>query len=481
MTISIDVDIERITPVDSQDLILERLKVKMDGPGVIWIEGPNGAGKSILASVFAGKAFFEDSGLNVEGSVNLRTPEGKLVVAKKTNGGRHYAECVAFLPQKVGSAFLALHHQDDICFGIEGRFPELPGTTFIEKDTSAISRLNSIVNTLNLWAHLTKVLGQCSYGETRRVEFACTLSPHASLVVLDEPYSGLDQRWQQVVSKILTELPANYESIWVVTSHESPTKFNIKPDVIIKLKPKQYTLLPFQAIAQVVGQRFTTHPLDERETIEVRDLMVERRRYKGSRIELRDFCAKPGVVTWLVGDNGSGKSTVAQVLAGLLANSRIRKVTVAGNARGGIYDRGFPKAPSDKVRLALQDPFKSFVCRTVEEDLRNPDLLTGISTSPVSDIARHFWQELSQGWGRIDRRPYTFSFGQLRFLQLLLIPRSVEVVIIDEPLLGVHPSLHSTMISTLLSIAESGRIVIATCELDVIDSTKNVKYTMASQ
>ena len=379
------------------------------------------------------------------------------------------------MPQKLGSSLIAIHHQDDFCFPLEGRFPSLPGRTTREKEESAISQLQDIFETLNAWLHLTKRFGQCSYGETRRLELGCCLTPHASLVVIDEPFSGLDSRWNMKISEILVDFAKSYESIWVITSHEPPEKFNINPNKILKLPMKPIAEHTFEIIAQAATQRFTDNPIEqqEKEDVHVSDLMVEYQRPQGSRLALRYLQVKPGTVTCLEGENGSGKSTIAQVLSGLLATSRMRTITVAGNIQGGPYRNGILKAPNDKIRVALQDPFRSFVCQTIEDDLYSPDSPRYTRGNARSFLSQSFWQQLNEGWGRTDRLPFTFSFGQLKFLQLLLIPSTVYIVIMDEPLLGLHPSLHSIMLSTLASIATSGRIVIVMCEPGVITSIKN--------
>lgn len=486
MSISMDLDINKVTPTDQDCAIIENINIKIKSPGIFWVQGINGSGKSILASIISGKVFFHGSGLDVDGSVKLKTSDGEFI-AKKSGGARVYAEKVAFLSQKIGSSLIALHYQDDICLSFEGIFPDIPGDTDEQKDQEVIAVIERLSNTLNLWAHLTKKFGESSYGETRRMEFACAMSAaiFRPIVILDEPFSGLDPRQQEIVSTAIIEFSKQHESIWVITSHESPERFGIEPTAgHIKLKTRPVSVETFGIITKTVDEHFSSDPI-ELKPVEVKGLVIKSRKTKEFQIELRHFCAEPKTVTWLEGDNGSGKTTVALVLAGLLSTSRLDKALHKGvdliyNCVSGLYNSGFRKAPSDEVRMLLQDPYKSFVCRTVKEDLQNPNSPIGMNRESHLNLPESFWEQIEKSWGRANRVAFTFSFGQLRFLQLLLIPITSEVVIVDEPLLGIHPSLHSTMLSALDSIAKSGRVVICTCESGVIDPTNNIVYTLAS-
>lgn len=478
MSIFLKLSIEEVTPVDRNEVLLQNIAFEIDKPGIIWIQGANGAGKSVLSSVLSGKAFFKGSGLRVDGKIKLKTPEGEIAIADNEHSIRDYAQHVTFLPQKLGTSFLAIHHQDDICFGLEGRFPNFPGRTDKKKDKFAIDKLDNILNRLNAWAHLTRKLGESSYGETRRMELACVLSPipYACLVILDEPFLGLDTHHRKELKEILNTLSCSEETIWVITSRESPEVFGIKPDKIVNLTLKKIAKNAFLTLSKIVARRFARNPMKKLKPIKLKDIMIRRYAAIESMVELRYFFAQPGVITCLKGDNGSGKSSVAKVLAGLISTSKSKRITVALSIEGEYYEGGISVAPNKRVKMSLQNPFKSFIYQTIKRDLEKPQS----PSDAALDLPSNSLKLLDEGWGKIDRKPATFSFGQLRFLQLLLFSVSSEVIIIDEPFLGIHQSLHSIMQSTLHSIANSGRIVIATCQSDQIYFGEDVAYTLTT-
>ena len=131
------------------------------------------------------------------------------------------------------------------------------------------------------------------------------------------------------------------------------------------------------------------------------------------------------------------------------------------------------------MRLILQNPYSSFICRTVKEDLLSPNSPMEIVRSHELEFSNTFWEKIKENWGNLNRSSFTFSFGQLKFLQLMLIPTTVEVAIFDEPLLGLDPCLHSTMLAALTAIAESGRIVIAATEIGTVMHHQDLVFSIS--
>lgn len=471
MTCTLSLDLKKVTGKSDSKTLLENISFNFDKPGLIWVGGNNGAGKSVLSSIISGKAFFKNSPYDVDGEVRSRTTHGKEVIANNYLSAIEYAEYVTFLPQKIGSSLLAIHHQDDICLALEGRFPDVFGINIKEKNIKAVAKLQEILETLDMWAHLNRKYGDSSYGETRRVEFACVISPFpfSNLVVLDEPFLGLDERYQKVLAGVIQHYMARHKSIWVISSHELPSKFGFKPDMFIDLPQDENTINTYSEIKNAVLKRFRNSTLiNDVDSIELHSLNI-RIKQRAGPVSLIYLYAAPGEVTWIQGCNGSGKTTIVQLLAGLSL-----KTSFKCEIRNGYFKKGFMKAPNKTVKLALQNPYESFIHSTVRDDLERP-------LSPhdcCTDLDPSFFDILNKGWHNIDNIPSTFSFGQLRFLQFLLVPTDAQVIIFDEPLFGISPSLKCHIIECLASIANSGRIVISTCQVGEVNPTENCVYTL---
>lgn len=65
-----------------------------------------------------------------------------------------------------------------------------------------------------------RVIAECSKGTRRRISLACALLGTPQLLVLDEPFSGLDPEWKINLREILISIATNNGATIFLTSHE---------------------------------------------------------------------------------------------------------------------------------------------------------------------------------------------------------------------------------------------------------------------
>jgi energy-coupling factor transporter ATP-binding protein EcfA2 len=453
--ISLTVDIDEVK-ANGQDVLLRDVHISLGRSGIVWVCGLNASGKSLLAGVLSGAIGFGHRQLSVKGRVKLVVSKGRVAESVDGVAGEDYLRNVAFLPQRVGASLVAIHHQDDICLGLEGRLRSL-GENDATREEIAAARLDDILRHLHLGPFLTRRLEQTSYGETRRIETGCTLVtvPSTPLIVLDEPFSGLDRSNQAAIAVLIRKLAQSSDSIWVITSHHTPEEVGLQADIIIDLAVPERSIETFTTIAGEFKRRFFEPAQCAPEAIQIEGLSVERGKPRKEVCKLSHFRARPGEVTVLAGPNGSGKSTVSQVVAGLLASSVLWRIRIRAADVSGLQF-GQPGAK----RMLLQNPLQSFLFPRVNRDLEHMFNLY----SSDGDIKGSYLSCIEAMFGGLDREPATFSFGQLRFLQFLLLPPTCTTLVADEPFLGLHPSVHTIMDEMLRTVSESGRIVIFTSQ-----------------
>jgi len=161
----------------------------------------------------------------------------------------------------------------------------------------------------------------------------------------------------------------------------------------------------------------------------------------------------------LVGTNGSGKTTLLRMLAGLLEPSG-GEAEVAGDPAGSIDARAaLSYLPDDPVLyddLSLAEHVE-FIARLHETDA-------------WQDRSAYLVDRLGLT-ARLDDLPARFSRGLRQKTSLVLsLVRPFEVLVVDEPFVGLDQSGRAALLELLDDAADSGAtVVVATHQLEYVD------------
>lgn len=175
--------------------------------------------------------------------------------------------------------------------------------------------------------------------------------------------------------------------------------------------------------------------------IAVRDLVVER----GGREILHGVSleVETGSVTGLLGPSGCGKSTLMRSIVGvqIVASG---EVTVLGSAAGS-------KKLRDKVGYVAQAP-SVYGDLSVEENLRYFAAITGASREKMNQTITSVGLD-----GMNDHIVGSLSGGQRSRVSLAsALLGEPEVIVLDEPTVGLDPVLRAELWKTFHSLAEAG-------------------------
>jgi heme exporter protein A len=163
--------------------VLERVDLRVESGGFLVVTGPNGSGKTTLLRLVAG----------------LAAPTGgELEVAV----GRAQIGFVGHEPL-VYRELTALENLD-----LYGRLYRVPDRR---------ERIGMLLERFGLWEARNERSGEFSRGMLQRLALSRALLHEPELVLLDEPFSGLDEAGAAVLDSELAELRA--ERTLVVASH----------------------------------------------------------------------------------------------------------------------------------------------------------------------------------------------------------------------------------------------------------------------
>ena len=154
----------------------------------------------------------------------------------------------------------------------------------------------------------------------------------------------------------------------------------------------------------------------------------------------------------IVGETGSGKSTLAKLLVGA-EKPTTGKVKLNGQT---LHDRNF-KQRCQHVRMIFQDSGTTLnPSLTIQQLLDEPlKLNTSLNESERSQLIRETLKDVGLLADHMSFYPHMFSGGQKQRISLArAIILKPQVIILDEALAALDPSLRSQMINLLLDLQQ---------------------------
>ena len=164
-------------------MALSNVTFDVDAGTLMGVVGPNGAGKSTLFNAIAGL---------------LPIRQGKVTLHRVDQGGG----ALAYVPQRESVNWrFPVTVMDVVMMGRCCRLGwfRRPG----KKDRELV---NACLGRLGLWDHRSALMTELSGGERQRVFVARALAQEASVILLDEAFSGVDVGAQEGLVEVLRTL-----------------------------------------------------------------------------------------------------------------------------------------------------------------------------------------------------------------------------------------------------------------------------------
>lgn len=175
--------------------VLKGLSLDVNADSVLGIIGENGAGKTTLFKAILGLVSIDKGSITVDG---VAIDEGEI-------------------------------RQDEVGFLLEPRFyPYLSAYSNVQEiliasgqyAKSSKSEIMEILSFLNLAEVANKRVSRFSFGMKQRLGLAQALITHPKVLLLDEPFVGLDPIGAQTFREKIEELHRNRQCTTILTSHQ---------------------------------------------------------------------------------------------------------------------------------------------------------------------------------------------------------------------------------------------------------------------
>ena len=194
-----------------------------------------------------------------------------------------------------------------------------------------------------------------------------------------------------------------------------------------------------------------------------------------SAVAVNDISLKinKGEFIGIAGHTGSGKTTIAQILAGLITPS-YGTITVDGKEFTDY--KAAARALRSKVGIVFQYPEHQLFEETVYRDIAFGPRNKGLSENEIDQCVRrsaklaHLKEEL------FEKSPFELSGGQKRRVAIAgVLATEPEILILDEPAAGLDPSGRERLLGELHKIRKEQGTTIILISHSMEDLAQNVE------
>ncbi len=184
---------------------------------VIGIIGPNGSGKTTLFDLMSGFVTPTEGRVDLMGQdVTSWTPDMRAELGL----GRSFQDARLFPSMTVRQAIaVALERHLDVRDPIAAALMS-PAVRIAEK--AAMADVDDLIDLMHLGAFADKFVGELSTGSRRVVDLACSLAHRPSVLLLDEPSSGIAQREAEALGPLLLNIRDQTGAALIVIEHDMP-------------------------------------------------------------------------------------------------------------------------------------------------------------------------------------------------------------------------------------------------------------------
>jgi molybdate transport system ATP-binding protein len=432
-------------------------------PGENWVVwGANGAGKTTLA-----KALLEQAAV-VQGAVHRHYPR----ISSCDNPSHRMAS----ISSEQHNQFYLREQLLDEMAHFSGK---MGGGTTAEAALKTVmpsdpAYARQVIDELGLGPVLARPIGVLSAGEMRKLLICRALMAKPWMLVLDEPFNGLDRDFQGRLHHLLNRLSEEKVQMVLITH---------RPEDI----PNAFTHLlhldggrvkwkgPLAAFSGHGAEEPTPSAVEAREPVHLHrppaaadvskpiDPLIQMRRVSvryGEHQVLRgiDWTVWPGENWALIGPNGAGKSTLLKLINGDNLQGYANELKLFGMRKGSGESVWQIKRQigyvADDLQLRYQKKMSGFdvVCSGFFDSVglyrrcsrqQKEMARQWLQTTGIEDLARPLFSRL--------------SYGQQRMVLIVrAMVKTPRLLILDEPCNGLDPANRKRLLGMLAVIGRSG-------------------------
>jgi len=451
---------------------------------IVGLVGESGSGKSTLGNA----------------AIRLLDPPGTITRGKTVFMGKDITrmnedQLRAMRWKELATVFQSSMNSLNPVINIEKQFLDTIQAHTNQSDAQARRRAEDVLEVVNIEPSFLKFFPhELSGGMKQRVALALSLVLEPKFLLLDEPTTGLDVVVQQTILDNLKAAQQHYQFAVLMISHDLGAIMEIADRVVVmyngelvddqpahqllqspqhpysKILLDSYKLLwvtpdeldPNAGVKKIAEafQKPTVIPPDKSESVVLKvtnlnKTFSRRRGFKTTTVDaVKDvsFELQRGRITALVGQSGSGKSTIARLITGI-------EHATTGSIMFGNTDVNTLRGKSLKeyrshIQMVFQDPYSALnPAHTILHSLMRPlQNYKGMNAKDARARAIEMLEQvgLTPASRFMNKNPHQLSGGQR---QRVVVARALapdpEIVIADEPTSMLDVSIRAEILEVL--------------------------------
>ncbi|TFV73028.1 ABC transporter ATP-binding protein [Blastococcus sp. CT_GayMR19] len=418
----------------------------------ILLTGASGAGKSTLLAALAG--ILEAEGTEVAGEL---TVDG---ASPRDARGR-----LGILAQDPDSQLVMTRAGDDVAFGLENA--GIPAERIWPRVDEALAAVGFPYDR----DRPTQAL---SGGEKQRLVLAGVLARRPGLVLLDEPTAQLDPPGASLVRAAVARATADRSATTIVVDHDAAPWLPLVDRVVEVVAGGVVEHGPGWRPASRTAGLHLLPPPDGPVLLTALGAGFTYRGATAPALSRVDVPVRAGRALAVTGSNGTGKSTLALLLAGLRAPTTGR-VEAAPELTEGVR-RGHREPHRwragelvTRIGTVFQNPEQQFLTGRLHDELTLGPLRSGEHAAAARATAEELLERLGLT-AFADANPYTLSGGQQRRLSVATaLATSPRVLVLDEPTFGQDAATWRELVTLLAEQRARGcAVAVVTHDADLV-------------
>ena len=428
----------------------------------VLLTGASGAGKSTLLAAVAG----------------ILDDEGAQVVGELTADGVHprwARDRVGLLAQDPDSQLVMTRAGDDVAFGLEnaGVPPE-----------QIWPRVDEALVAVDFRYGRDRPTQALSGGEKQRLVLAGALVRRPGLLLLDEPTAQLDGAGAALVRAAVARATADRSATVLVVDHDAAPWLPLV-DRVVELGPEGVLEHGpgWRPVPRAAGLRLSTAAAGP-VLLTAEGAGFTYRGTTEPALRPTDAALRSGRALAVTGPNGTGKSTLALLLAGLRAPTSGRVVAsddlAAGVRRGRREPAGWRAGELvTRIGTVFQHPEHQFLTGRLRDELALGPLRSGERAAAARATADALLERLGLT-AYAEANPYTLSGGQQRRLSVATaLACSPRVLVLDEPTFGQDSATWRELVMLLAEQRMAGcAVAVVTHDADLVEALADERLAL---